>query len=92
MLPKRGRQGNKKMNANNEKQYYEEKILRYRVYKRPTLKLESGERYPWSLEWSFANKKEAEEATKKPSYETAGLYDRKLVDAGKEESMWREVW
>ena len=80
------------MNANNEKQYYEEKILRYRVYKRPTLKLEDGTRYPWTLEWSFHSRIHAEEMLEKPSHETAGLYDRKLVDAGKEETTWREIW
>ena len=75
-----------------EKQYYEETILRYRVYKRATLKLENGDHYPWQLEWSFADKQEAEKATERPSYETAGLYDRKLVDAGQSETIWREIW
>jgi len=42
-------------------EYYEEKVLRYRVYKRPTLKLEDGSKYPWSLEWSFYSRVHAEE-------------------------------
>tara|TARA_R100001463_G_scaffold2715_2_gene11174 strand:- start:7619 stop:7846 length:228 start_codon:yes stop_codon:yes gene_type:complete len=73
-------------------EYYEEKVLRYRVYKRPTLKLEDGSKYPWSLEWSFYSRVHAEEKLERPSYESPGLYDRKLVDAGQEETFRREVW
>tara|TARA_R110002020_G_scaffold83406_1_gene207575 strand:- start:7764 stop:7988 length:225 start_codon:yes stop_codon:yes gene_type:complete len=72
-------------------EYYEETIKRYRVYKRPTLKLENGSRYPWQLEWSSSDLKFAESKLQRPSYESAGLYIRKLVDAEKSVTIHRSV-
>lgn len=73
-------------------EYYEEEVLRYRVYERPTLKLESGSKYPWSLTWSFNSRKEAEELIEEEEQRTVALYERKIVDAGQKESFRREVW
>ena len=74
-------------------QYYEERINRFRVYKKPTQQFHSdGSEYPWRLEWSFSNREDAESRLEKPSYEREGLYMRKLVDNGEPEIIRREVW
>ena len=74
-------------------QYYEETVLRYRVYKQAVgLKDEDGNDYPWQLEWSFHSRIHAEEKLERPSYEKEGLYRRKLVDNGEESTIRWEVW
>ena len=75
-----------------ETEYYEEEILRYRVYKKCVADY-AREDEPWMLEWSFYDLESAEaKASKQPSYEREGTYIRKVVDNGGKSTMKRSIW
>ena len=72
-------------------EYYEERILRYRVYKKCVADYARKDE-AWRLEWSFHSRSDAEERLEKPSYEKEGAYIRKVIDNGKESTMKRSIW
>jgi hypothetical protein len=72
-------------------EYYEERVHQYRIYKQ-YVGASAREDEPWTLEWSFVTKSDAEEQMAKEGQDDIDRYARKIIDNGAESTIKRSIW